>query len=1322
MGNVLYGLYMGVPRNGKNKADRMEESQSTEYPKSYDPLKGDSQSTEQEAFQLKANEEYRGTFPQGEAGMDTKQQNFEDVTPAAAAEFEVEKKGNLQPSAFSGRVAAEKNVMTPAMMQPQSEMSSKSKEFSQPSFKQSVNVDQPDERQFESKVLDKENKSPQQRSQYFVSPGPGPDVLDTEARSGFSNVMQDTPEGLTRYIDADKLDFKPKGPGTQLPMAARPYGSDEIIARTQGPPKVDEKAKSETEISPEQQLEEQESSKRGRTRKLGATFPPSKTEDKIPDEYLDTINRDVASEIQSIEARQIGEGGVTQKGGVGAQARAAAARNEPLPPLPGGRRRSRKYSNTLELTSGQEDIGQAVHITVDLDKVTREEAAALQSIEAKFHGGVVPRGSLAAAAQAAAALNGTPSPPVSAVSTPQRRRSSVGSNNAPGLQQLPPGYQPIAQVGNKGQTVHPNACGLHVEQVSDNSLLIECNFDRITREDAAFIQALEAKLYGGVVPRGSLAAQAQAAAARNEPIPGQQPLQQSPPPGFSQRPQGSRRSSVTGRQQSWQGPDRVAEDVGHLHIEANLNDLTREEAAVLQSVEAQMHQGIIPKGSVGAVAQSASMRNEPLLGQPLRQQQQDAPSGASRRKSSFNGRGQQFVQSRSLTPGKVAEDVGNIHLEADLSDMTRQEAAVLQSAEAQLHQGIIPKGSVGAAAQSAAVRNEPSFGGRGTRTVQQGQQPFFAPAVNITPGKVAEDVGNVHIEADLSNMTRHEAAVLQSAEAQLHQGIIPKGSVGAAAQSAAVRNEPFVGGPGTRNVQQQGQQPLIAPAVTVAPGKVAEDVGNVHLEADLSSITRQEANILQSVEAQLHQGIIPKESVGAKARSAAVRNEPFFEQPGAVQRSQAPRQSMQESGRQTRSTAPGGQQQFAPAINVTPGKVVEDVGNIHLEADLRDMTRREAAVLQSAEAQLHQGIIPKGSVGAAAQSAAVRNEPFFEQPGAVQRSQASQRSTRGAGRQTSAAAAGRQKQFSPAINVSPGKVVEDVGNVHLEADLNNMTRHEAAALQSAEAQLHQGIIPKGSVGAAAQSAANRNEPPVARGRNFAQSVESPRSDSESIRSQEKLQGRQVEERIGNTKIGADLDKVTRHEASVLQSAEAQLSPSGTIPKRSVASAAQSAVNQSEPGYVNAAPQVVLEPVKPAELDENTWTAKQDIGNIHVEADLKNVSGHEASVLQSLEAQREGVNPQGGLASLSMSSVAQRERAENQERISHERGSVPQRPFSQQTVNLQQEQQQDKQPSGSPGKQEIASQTFTRSDEEQKNLEPLEQRPGRQINVDKRRSD
>ena len=51
----------------------MEESQSTEYPKSYDPLKGDSQSTEQEAFQLKANEEYRGTFPQGEAGMDTKQ-------------------------------------------------------------------------------------------------------------------------------------------------------------------------------------------------------------------------------------------------------------------------------------------------------------------------------------------------------------------------------------------------------------------------------------------------------------------------------------------------------------------------------------------------------------------------------------------------------------------------------------------------------------------------------------------------------------------------------------------------------------------------------------------------------------------------------------------------------------------------------------------------------------------------------------------------------------------------------------------------------------------------------------------------------------------------------------------------------------------------------------------------------------------------------------------------------------------------------------------------------------------------------------------------
>ena len=58
-------------------------------------------------------------------------------------------------------------------------------------------------------------------------------------------------------------------------------------------------------------------------------------------------------------------------------------------------------------------------------------------------------------------------------------------------------------------------------------------------------------------------------------------------------------------------------------------------------------------------------------------------------------------------------------------------------------------------------------------------------------------------------------------------------------------------------------------------------------------------------------------------KSAAVRNEPFFEQPGAVQRSQAPRQSMQESGRQTRSTAPGGQQQFAPAINVTPGKVVE---------------------------------------------------------------------------------------------------------------------------------------------------------------------------------------------------------------------------------------------------------------------------------------------------------------------------------------------------------------------------------------------------------------
>ena len=41
-------------------------------------------------------------------------------------------------------------------------------------------------------------------------------------------------------------------------------------------------------------------------------------------------------------------------------------------------------------------------------------------------------------------------------------------------------------------------------------------------------------------------------------------------------------------------------------------------------------------------------------------------------------------------------------------------------------------------------------------------------------------------------------------------------------KSAAVRNEPFVGGPGTRNVQQQGQQPLIAPAVTVAPGKVAE--------------------------------------------------------------------------------------------------------------------------------------------------------------------------------------------------------------------------------------------------------------------------------------------------------------------------------------------------------------------------------------------------------------------------------------------------------------------------------------------------------------------
>ncbi|XP_065569475.1 uncharacterized protein LOC136032931 [Artemia franciscana] len=141
------------------------------------------------------------------------------------------------------------------------------------------------------------------------------------------------------------------------------------------------------------------------------------------------------------------------------------------------------------------------------------------------------------------------------------------------------------------------------------------------------------------------------------------------------------------------------------------------------------------------------------------------------------------------------------------------------------------------------------------------------------------------------------------------------------------------------------------------------------------------------------------------------------------------------------------------------------------------------------------------------------------------------------------------------------------------------------------------------------------------------------------------------EKIGNICFSTNLEKVTRREAAVLKSAEDQLRRDHGTPEGSLASVAQVAADRNRAfgkvGRRMSKPQVFLQPLK-TEIDHEKYIGKEDLGHIHIQADLEHITEHEASVLQSLESKMHGNAPKRGLASVAWTTISTRS-SQNQNR-------------------------------------------------------------------------
>ncbi|KAK2716261.1 hypothetical protein QYM36_010745 [Artemia franciscana] len=120
----------------------------------------------------------------------------------------------------------------------------------------------------------------------------------------------------------------------------------------------------------------------------------------------------------------------------------------------------------------------------------------------------------------------------------------------------------------------------------------------------------------------------------------------------------------------------------------------------------------------------------------------------------------------------MAEDIGSIHVEADLNDIRRKEAAAIESIEGKLL-GYCPKGGLGAVAMTAAARNE----GVDAPMDRRGSGNATTCEVDLEEGLARRDFGNVRIEVDLNQVRQEEALALQAVESRLI-GDVPPGGIG----------------------------------------------------------------------------------------------------------------------------------------------------------------------------------------------------------------------------------------------------------------------------------------------------------------------------------------------------------------------------------------------------------------------------------------------------------------------------------------------------------------------------------------------------------------
>ncbi|KAK2716111.1 uncharacterized protein LOC136037521 [Artemia franciscana] len=135
----------------------------------------------------------------------------------------------------------------------------------------------------------------------------------------------------------------------------------------------------------------------------------------------------------------------------------------------------------------------------------------------------------------------------------------------------------------------------------------------------------------------------------------------------------------------------------------------------------------------------------------------------------------------------MSEDIGNIHIEADLSSISIREAAAIQSLEGKLL-GINPQGALGPTALSAANARE------SVTSVPLENEPLEAPKpADIDPdsGTASKDFKHMKIVVDLNQVTKAEAEALVTAERKLEgdNPINQIGGIGAAARTMANFNE-----------------------------------------------------------------------------------------------------------------------------------------------------------------------------------------------------------------------------------------------------------------------------------------------------------------------------------------------------------------------------------------------------------------------------------------------------------------------------------------------------------------------------------------------------